>query len=505
MECDCNLTIKVFNRLTRKLEDFEPIEDNKVKMYVCGLTVQDFAHIGHARTYVAFDVIKRYLEFRGYSVLHVQNTTDVEDKIIARAQEIGTDPVKLASKYTMEAGKDLDAMGIERANVYPRVTENMDEIINVVKKLVDGGYAYCVDGDVYFSVDKFPDYGLLSHQSPNDVLVGARIEVNERKRNPVDFAVWKSAKKGELSFDSPWGRGRPGWHIECSAMAMKYLGERIDIHGGGTDLIFPHHENEIAQSEAATGKKPFVKYWLHTGLLNINGEKMSKSLGNFITVKDLLKKWEPDAFRLYIISTHYSTPIEFSENALEQSEKSLTKIRNTMDELEKRLGTAKKAKEAKDTSVENTKRTNKFKSYESEVEKIELAFIEAMDYDFNSPQALVVFQGLVRLGNRALAEGASRDPLELIQNTLRKLASVFGLSTVMISRTLKKRELPKGAAALMKEREEARKSKNWKRSDEIREQLRIIGIEVEDTLEGTQWKYAKQMKNKSSDDSSLQS
>ena len=498
------MTIKVFNRLTRKLEEFTPFENNKARMYVCGLTVQDFAHIGHARTYVAFDVIKRYLEFRGYHVFHVQNTTDVEDKIIARAHELGADPLKLASRYTMEAQKDLDAMGIKRADAYPRVTEHMDDIIRMVKKLIDDGYAYRIDRDVYFSVDKFPDYGSLSHQSPKDVQAGARVEVDKRKRNPVDFALWKSAKKGELSFDSPWGPGRPGWHIECSAMAMKYLGERLEIHGGGTDLIFPHHENEIAQSEAATGKKPFVKYWLHTGLLNINGEKMSKSLGNFITVKDLLKKWDPDAFRLYIISTHYSTPIEFSEDALEQAQKNLIKIRNTADELERKLATSQGMEQAEYDDAGETREAEDAQTYGTEVVKIERAFIEAMDYDFNSPQALVAFQELVKLGNRALGERASRGALELIHNTLKRLASVFGLS-VTNGKTLKKLELPKEVADLIKEREDARAKRNWNRADEIREQLRRVGVEVEDTAEGTHWKYAKQPQDDESHNGEMQS
>jgi cysteinyl-tRNA synthetase len=310
--------MKVTNSLTGKLEEFKPFDGKKARIYVCGLTVQGYAHIGHARTYVAFDVIKRYLKFRGYNVFHVQNITDIDDKIIARANERGLDPIKMASDLAIEAGRDLDALGIERADVYPRVTEHIPIIIELIERLIKKGYGYEINGDVFFAVDKFADYGHLSHQSPNEVLSGARIEVDERKRNPADFALWKSAKEGEPSFESPWGRGRPGWHIECSAMSMKYLGERYEIHGGGKDLVFPHHENEIAQSEAATGKKPFVKYWLHTGLLNLRGEKMSKSLGNFITIRDLLKEWDPDVFRMAIISAHYTNPIEFHDEVLQQ-------------------------------------------------------------------------------------------------------------------------------------------------------------------------------------------
>jgi len=482
------LVLKVFNRMTRKLEMFEPFNNGRVGMYVCGLTVQDYAHIGHARTYVAFDVIRRYLKFRGYDVVYIQNTTDVEDKIITRAHELGVDPLNLASEFTAEGLKDLDALGIERANAYPRVTEHLADIIELIEKLVRRGYAYQVDGDIYFSIDEFPDYGALSHQSPSEVMAGARVEVDHRKRNPVDFALWKKAKLGELSFDSPWGRGRPGWHIECSALAMKYIGEQIEIHGGGTDLIFPHHENEIAQSEAATGKKPFVKYWLHTGLLNINGEKMSKSLGNFIRVRDLVKKWHPDAFRLYIISTHYSTPIEFSERALDNASSMLAGIKNTVGQLETSVSETSRKNRDVSTSAQHNQETREIETVRAELTRIRNRFVNTMDNDFNSPQALVVFRDLLKFANKTLGSNASPSGLELILRTIKELAAVFGLSSISKAQTASQEDLPEDVATLIKKREEARRRRRWEEADEIREKLEKIGYVLEDSSEGTKWK-----------------
>jgi cysteinyl-tRNA synthetase len=450
-------------------------------MYVCGITVQGYTHIGHARTYVAFDVIKRYLKFRGYDVFHVQNVTDIDDKIIARANERGVDPLKMAADLAAESEKDLDALGIERADLYPRVTEHIPDIIGLIERLIKKGYAYQIDGDVYFAVDKFPDYGHLSHQSPSEVMAGARIEVDERKKNLADFALWKSAKEGEPWFDSPWGQGRPGWHIECSAMSMKYLGERYEIHGGGKDLVFPHHENEIAQSEAATGKKPFVKYWLHTGLLNLRGEKMSKSLGNFITIKDLLKQWDPDVFRMAIISAHYTNPIEFDNEVLQQAKKNLARIRKGIEELEEKVGESEKEKhsQASDTG------------YNSRIAEIEKRFLEAMDNDFNTPQALVAFQDLVRLGTKGISAGAAGGTLALIISSLKKLGDIFGFFRIGGVSTEKVEELSEEAARLLKERENARKNKDWKRADEIRNQLSKMGILIEDTSKGVKWKRLK--------------
>ena len=470
------------NSLTGELEEFKPIENNKVTMYVCGLTVYDYAHIGHARTYIAFDVIKRYLRFRGYNVIHVQNITDVDDKIIARAKEHGADPIKLASEFASEASKDFDSLGIEKADIYPRVTEHIPEIINLVEKLLKKGSAYQVNGDVYFSVKRFPKYGMLSHQSPRDILAGARVEINEKKKDPADFALWKSARKGELSFDSPWGPGRPGWHIECSAMSMKYLGERLDIHGGAKDLIFPHHENEIAQSEAATGKQPFVKYWLHTGFLNVAGEKMSKSLGNFVTIRDLLAKWDPDAFRLFVVLTHYSSPIDFSEEILEQASKNLAKIRNTVTELRTQIS---------DSSAKDDERESDGKC-EEQVSKIEKRFVEAMDNNFNTPEAMVAFQDLIKLANKTLSSYTSRETLELVLLEVKKLAAIIGLSGISDETKGKETELSDQVAKLIKERQEARERKDWKKADEIRNQLKKMGIAIEDTAKGAKWKHDNQ-------------
>jgi cysteinyl-tRNA synthetase len=475
------LVIKVTNSLTAKIEELKPFEGKKIRMYVCGITVQGYAHIGHARTYVAFDVIKRYLKFRGFDVTHVQNVTDIDDKIIAKANESGLDPIKMAADLTAQSQRDLDALGIQRADIYPRVSQHIPDIIQLVVKLIKKGYAYQIDEDVYFAVDKFADYGHLSHQSPSEVMAGARIEVDERKRNPADFALWKGAKQGEPWFESPWGRGRPGWHIECSAMSMKYLGERYEIHGGATDLIFPHHENEIAQSEAATGKKPFVKYWLHTGLLNLRGEKMSKSLGNFITVKDLLKEWDPDVFRMAIISAHYTTPIEFDTEVLQQAEKNLTRIRKGIEEIERKVNepATKEASQAHDAG------------YSSQIDEIEKKFVEAMDNDFNTPQALVTFQDLVRLGSKAINSGATAETLTPIMTSLKKLGEILGFIRISGKSGEKEGELSEEAARLIKEREDARKNKDWKKADEIRKQLAKIGILIEDTSTGVKWKRDK--------------
>ncbi|WXG46485.1 MAG: cysteine--tRNA ligase [Candidatus Atabeyarchaeum deiterrae] len=473
------MVLAVYNSLTEKLEEFKPLEGKKVKMYVCGVTVYDYAHIGHARTYVAFDVIKRYLKYRGYDVYHVQNITDVDDKIIARANELGISPIELASRFALEAEKDLNALGIEKADIYPRVTDHVPEIIKFIQTLIKKGYAYQANGDVYFSVKKFLGYGDLSHQSIHEVLSGARVEIDEKKKDPVDFSLWKNSKKGELSFESPWGRGRPGWHIECSTMSTKYLGDRFDIHGGAKDLIFPHHENEIAQSEAATGKKPFVKYWLHTGFLNAGGEKMSKSLGNFVTIRDLLQECDADAFRLFILSAHYRSPIDFEKKILEQAKRNLTRVTSVVQGLEKQVEELSNEKQGEDVS-----------SYEHGAAEIERRYIEAMDNDFNTPEAVVAFQDLVKLGNKALTSGADKSSLTLILETLRRLSLVFGLSSIGAEVEKTETELPDEARKLIEEREEARKKKNWKKSDDIRAQLGKMGIVIEDTAKGTSWKYA---------------
>jgi len=318
------MSLKIYNTISRKKEKFIPVQKGKVKMYVCGMTVYSDAHIGHARTYLAFDIIRRYLEYKGYKVTYVQNITDVDDKIIAAANEKGMNPLEYSKYFTERCLADLDALGIRRADLYPKASENIKDMIEIINKILENGYGYISNGDVYFSVEKFKDYGKLSKQRLEEMKAGARIEPTEKKRNPLDFALWKSAKPGEPSWDSPWGRGRPGWHIECSTMSSKYLGLPFDIHGGGMDLIFPHHENEIAQAEAATGKK-FVNYWIHVGLLTVNKEKMSKSLGNIINIRDAIKRWEPEVIRFFFASNHYRSPPDFNEKALQNAESALKK------------------------------------------------------------------------------------------------------------------------------------------------------------------------------------
>ncbi|MEW5761524.1 MAG: cysteine--tRNA ligase, partial [Candidatus Thermoplasmatota archaeon] len=319
--------MRFYNTLKRKNEEFIPISGNKVKFYVCGPTVYDYCHMGHARTYVFFDLVRRYLEYKGYTVIFVMNITDVDDKIINRAKEMGIDPLKLSKKFTDLFYEDLALLNIKKANIHPKVSEHMDEIIDIIKDLVEKGFGYEVDGNVYFSMDKVSAFGKLSKQSFDELLVGARVEPDPRKKNPKDFALWKKSKEGEIGWHSPWGIGRPGWHIECSTMSMEYLGSTLDIHGGGMDLIFPHHECEILQSEAYTGKE-FVRYWLHTGLLTIDKEKMSKSLGNFFTIKEVLEKYEPDVVRFFLLNAHYRSPLDFSDRALDEARESLERIRN---------------------------------------------------------------------------------------------------------------------------------------------------------------------------------
>ena len=327
--------MKVYNTLTRRKEEF-PSKDQKIRMYVCGITPYDFCHIGHARCYLVYDMIVRYLRYKGYEILYVQNFTDIDDKIIERAKEENTTPFEIAEKYISFYFRDMDKLGIERANIYPRVTKHIPDIIKMIKGLIEKGYAYEVDGNVYFSVEKFPSYGKLSGRNLKEMYAGARVEVDENKRNPLDFALWKKAKEGEPFWESPWGKGRPGWHIECSAMSLKYLGENFTIHGGAKELIFPHHENEIAQSESYTSS-PFVQFWIHNGLVTVNGQKMSKSLGNFITVEEILKRYSPNVIRMFLLSTHYQSPLDFSEEGLKQAKHGFEKIYNLFSRVEKVL------------------------------------------------------------------------------------------------------------------------------------------------------------------------
>ncbi len=465
--------LRVYNTLTRKIEPFEPLADKKVGIYVCGPTVYDYSHIGHARTYIAFDVIVRYLKHTGYNVKYIVNITNVEDKIINRAREMGVNPVELAAKFEKAFFDDMANLGIAKADVYPRVSDHIPEIIEVVQTLIQKGFGYVVNSDVYFDVTKFERYGALSHQSLEKIEAGARVEVDERKRNPADFALWKSAKPGEISWESPWGRGRPGWHIECSTMANKYLGSQFDIHGGGRDLIFPHHENEIAQSESYTGESPVVKYWMHVGLLTINGEKMSKSLGNFVLIKDLLAKADAETVRLYIISAHYRRPVDFREANLETVKQRLIRTRDTVDRLHTRIESAKND-EAKEIDADLAKQALAAKEN----------FINAMNSDFDTPRALAAFYKLIQIGNKALASNAGKPVLTQIHALIMDAAQIFGI----LEKKTEKTELPEGAAQLLEEREAARKTRDWKRADELREQLHARGVIVEDLPEGTRWR-----------------
>jgi cysteinyl-tRNA synthetase len=435
-------------------------------MYVCGVTPYAECHLGHAMSYVVFDMVRRYLEFRGYKVKHVQNFTDIDDKIINRAQQSGVSPSELAEKFIAQYFADMDRLNVRRAHFYPKATEEIPKIIEVVQGLMDKGHAYESRGDVYFRVKSDQDYGKLSHQGPDDLQSGARVEIGVEKEHPLDFALWKAAKPGEPWWESPWGKGRPGWHIECSAMSMRYLGETLDIHGGGQDLIFPHHENEIAQSEGFTGAAPFVKYWMHNGFVQLGGEKMSKSLGIFVTLKQALDRFSPDALRLFILSSHYRSPINFSEEGVAAAEKGVERLRQA--------------------AFADSQRGGGDSSGQVDTEAFRQRFVEAMDHDFNSPQALAALFDLAREINRTMDQGG--DP-QGAQQMLRDLASVLGFSF----------EQPKVDLAakpfidlLVSLRTELRKEKHWQMADRVRTSLKDLGVVLEDTPQGTVWKQEKQ-------------
>jgi cysteinyl-tRNA synthetase len=457
--------VKVYSTLSAREEEFVP-QGDVVKMYVCGVTPYAECHLGHAMSYVVFDMVRRYLEFRGYKVKHVQNFTDIDDKIINRAQQAGISPTELAEKFIAHYFADMDRLNVQRAHVYPRATEEVPKIIEVVKGLVDKGHAYESQGDVYFRVKSDSNYGKLSHQSLDALQSGARVEVGADKEHPLDFALWKAAKPGEPWWESPWGKGRPGWHIECSAMSMKYLGDTLDIHGGGQDLIFPHHENEIAQSEGFTGVAPFVKYWMHNGFIQLGGEKMSKSLGIFVTLKQALGRFSPDALRLFILSSHYRSPINFSEEGVAAAEKGMERLRQAAF-ADSQRGTGDSS-EAVDTEAYRQR------------------FIEAMDHDFNSPQALAALFDLAREINRTMDQGG--DPREARQ-TLRELSGVLGFSFEELEVDLAAKPF---IDLLVSLRTELRKEKHWQMADRIRTSLKDLGVVLEDTPQGTVWKQEKQ-------------
>jgi cysteinyl-tRNA synthetase len=450
--------VKVFNTLSGQKEDFMP-QGDVVKMYVCGVTPYSECHIGHAMSYVTFDVVRRYLEFKGHQVKYVQNFTDIDDKIIDRAHQVGIPPGELAQKFIDQYFDDMDALNIRRADIYPRATGEIPKIIEVVQGLVDRGHAYEAEGSVYFRVKSDPDYGKLSHQDLDALQSGARVEAGSEKEHPLDFTLWKAAKPGEPSWDSPWGKGRPGWHIECSAMSLRHLGETLDVHGGGRDLIFPHHENEIAQSESFTGIVPFVRFWMHNGLLQLGEEKMSKSLGVLVTVKEALERFSPDAIRLFILSSHYRSPLSFSEEGLEAAEKGVERLRQTVRGDEGGQGAA---------GIDSA--------------RYRQAFIDAMDDDFNSAQAIAVLFDLARDINRARTEGGD---VQQARQALLELAGILGL-------TLEEREVSITAQPfielLVSIRNELRKEKQWQLADKIRSSLEELGIAIEDKPTGTIWR-----------------
>lgn len=486
--------LAVYNTLGRVKQEFVPVDDDRVKMYVCGMTVYSDAHIGHARTYLAFDIIRRYLEYRGYEVTYVQNITDVDDKIIGAAGERGMDPLGYSALYTERCLEDMDRLGIRRADLYPKASEHIQDIIAMIADIMDNGYAYAADGDVYFSVERFPDYGKLSGQQVDEMKAGARIAPGEQKRNPLDFALWKAAKPGEPSWPSPWGEGRPGWHIECSVMSSVYLGMPFDIHGGGRDLIFPHHENEITQAEAAT-RKQFARYWLHSGMLKVNGEKMSKSLGNFVTIRDALERWDAEALRFFFASYHYRSPADFSEKNVEQARRGLERIHRLRDDLRAAAGDA-------DAAVDKETLDKRGKAFYDVIQMFRKDFEEAMDDDFNTPEAVAAIFSFVKEANRHLQDGPPPEICARAQSVLEQLGGVLTLFQEEAEEVdlapladLARRyggsgdgELEAVMGELLAIRQRARKEKDWATADAIRDRLADLGFEVQDTPEGAKWR-----------------
>ncbi|CEH28391.1 cysteinyl-tRNA synthetase [Aneurinibacillus migulanus] len=465
-------TIKIYNTLTRKKEEFIPIEPGKVKIYVCGPTVYNFIHIGNARPPIVFDVVRRYFAYRGYEVTYVQNFTDVDDKIIKKAEETGMSVEKVAETFIAAFVEDVRALGIKEADIHPKVTEHIPEIISFIEGLIEKGHAYVAGGDVYFRTASFAEYGKLSHQNIEELQAGARIEVNDKKENPLDFVLWKGAKPGEIYWESPWGQGRPGWHIECSAMSYKYLGETFDIHGGGHDLTFPHHENEIAQSECLTGH-PMARYWMHNGYINIENEKMSKSLGNFILVKDVREKYAPRVVRFFMLSAHYRNPINFSDELLQQATNSFMRIDTAVRNLKHYLSSAR----SETVTDEQMQRIASFRQ----------RFIEEMDNDFNTADAITVLFDIVREVNQSMAGSAlKRELAEAYIALFAELGDVLGIPFGEVDASV---DGPSDEEinALVEERIQARKDKNFARADEIRNQLQELGIILEDTPQGVRW------------------
>jgi cysteinyl-tRNA synthetase len=458
--------VKIYNTMTRSKEELVPLTPGEIRMYSCGVTVYDLSHVGHARMMIVFDVISRYLRFSGHRVTFVRNFTDIEDKIIRRANQEGVPASEVSERYVRAFRQDIAALGVLAPEVEPKATEHVPEMIALIERLVARGYAYVLDGDVYFEVRRFPAYGKLSGENLDDLMVGARVEVDERKRDPRDFALWKGAKPGEPAWESPWGPGRPGWHIECSAMAIRYLGESFDIHGGGEDLIFPHHECEIAQTEAVTGK-PFARYWLHNGMVNMGREKMSKSLGNTLTIRDLVGRHDPAALRLFLLGTHYRSPLEWAEERVVDSARALERLWRPVDDA---------AKHAAAAALQTTALP-----VPAELVGFRRRFVAAMDDDFNTPEALAALFDL----SRALrAEGRAPHAVARGARELKELAAVLGLHGPRRGHLDEER-----LKRLIDERAEARRQRNWQRADEIRSEIEQLGAIVEDKATGTEWRW----------------
>lgn len=461
--------MKLYNSMTRSKEEFIPIKDGKVKMYVCGPTVYDYFHIGNARPFIIFDVFRRYLEYKGYDVTYIQNFTDIDDKMIKNANEEGVSVKALGKKFIAAYIEDAKALNIKPADIHPRATEHISEIIIFIKGLEAKGLAYEADGDMYFDTQAYPEYGKLTGQNLDELELGSRIQIDEKKKNPMDFALWKAEKPGEPSWGSPWGKGRPGWHIECSAMVRKYLGDTIDIHAGGIDLKFPHHENEIAQSEGLTGKT-FARYWIHNGYINVDNKKMSKSLNNFFTVRDVLKVFSPEVIRFFMLSAHYRGPVNYSAELLKQSESALERLYTARNNLNHML----KLSEDREMTADENVLFDKIMESEPEFER-------AMDDDINTADALASLFDLVKIANTGIKAGQSK---KLIENTLLLLAKLSGILGIL---TKKGGTLTDEMKQMIAERKTARTDKNWAESDRIRDELLELGVTIEDTPQGMRW------------------
>jgi cysteinyl-tRNA synthetase len=497
------MALRLYNTLTRQKEDFVPVKEGEVGIYACGVTVYDTCHVGHARSAINFDVITRYLRYRGYRVTYVKNFTDIDDKIITKANKQGVGFRDISERYIAEHNDDMDRLGIERPTVTPRATEHIAGMIELINKLIRNNLAYAVGGDVYFSVKKFKDYGKLSGRNIDEMMAGARIAVGEKKKNPLDFALWKASKEGEPWWDSPWGKGRPGWHIECSVMSAHFLGETFDIHGGGEDLVFPHHENEIAQSEGASGK-PFSKYWLHNGFIKVDHEKMSKSLGNFITIRDILKLYHPEVLRFFVLQSHYRSPLDYSEESLKEARLAINRLYETLEKI-RDIFAADQALGA--VTVKEDQLPDKEKALLERIRMLPERFKEGMDDDFNTARAMGHIFDAVRQVNAYLTGGFKAGPPALFvlndaERTLREVGSVLGILMedpgVYFEKDRLREAEKRGLQvdeieALIDERLKARTEKNWKRADEIRGELAAKGIVLKDSKAGTTWTIESKM------------